>query len=108
MWYVQTSSNDAARSYLYNLLNLDLGSTLAADLESGNFSTVSASSSDCTDIKAALNDLAGLSTSSITGYLNSMSTELKYATSPDGTTWTDQVLSRSRQQLGTNLFHLPM
>jgi predicted GH43/DUF377 family glycosyl hydrolase len=90
MWYVQTTMNDTARSYLYNLLNLDLGSTLAADLESGNFSTVANSASDQADMKAILRNLATLSPSQITTYLNSISTELKYATSPDGISWTDQ------------------
>ena len=63
--------------------------TLISDLKAGNFSAIASSASDIATIKSALASLAGLSTLTISGYVSSISTTVKYATSPDGVTWTD-------------------
>ncbi len=83
MWYVQTSSDDTIRSYIFSLLNSN--PTLLNDLKAGNFNAVAASDSGA--IKSILTSLAGLSTIDLTNYLNSVSTSLKYATSTNGITW---------------------
>jgi len=86
MWYVQTANTDnTITSYLYGLLSPY--PTLISDLKAGNYSAIAASPSELHDIKLALTSLAGLPTSTITGYVNSINTSLEYATSTDGITW---------------------
>ena len=88
MWYVQTTNTDnTITSYLYGRLSPN--PTLISDLKAGNFSAIASSASDIATIKSALASLAGLSTLTISGYVSSISTTVKYATSPDGVTWTD-------------------
>jgi predicted GH43/DUF377 family glycosyl hydrolase len=85
MWYVQTTPSDAIRSYLYSLLP----SGLINDLKTGNWGNIAASTSDSTAIQSVFAELAGLTTTQITASLGSITTDLEYATSPDGVTWTN-------------------
>ena len=83
MWYVETSITDTMRLDLYN----HLSATLKGHLNAGNFTAVAAS--DGADIKTFLDYLKN--TVDLNGYINSITTTMKYATSPSssGTVWTD-------------------
>jgi len=85
MWFIQTTPSDAIRSYLYSLLP----GGLINDLKTGNWGNIAGSPSDSAAIQSIFADLAGLTTAQITTYLGSISTDLEFATSPDGITWTN-------------------
>ena len=86
MWYIQTTADDSIRSSIYSQLNLT--PTLVNDIKNGNFSAV-AGLSDSTAIKSFLDYLAGLTNTQLNTFMASISTNLKYAYSSNGTTWTD-------------------
>ena len=84
MWYVETNIDNTIQSGLFSQLNST--PTLLNALNTHNFSAVA---SDGADVKAFLDYLKNLTTPQLDAYINSITTTLKYATSSNGTSWTD-------------------